>query len=196
MLEVTADPAGIAADWIAERLHRRRFGEMHLAVSGGSTPPAMFAALVQHRLDWSRLHIWQVDERCVPLDDERRNARQLGPFHEVGAVVHLLPDEWPTRLDVVHLGLGDDGHTASWPPGDPVVQSLRPVEEVGPFNGTKRWTLTPPVINAASHRMFLATGASKAPVIRRLLGADTSLPAAHAAKPYTIIADGPAASTR
>ena len=83
----------------------------------------------------------------------------------------LLPD----RFDVVHLGLGDDGHTASWPPGDPVIDDRRAVALSGEYNGRVRMTLTVPVVNAARHRLVLATGAAKAAIVERWLLHDHAL---------------------
>jgi 6-phosphogluconolactonase len=84
-------------------------------------------------------------------------------------------------LDLIHLGVGDDGHTASWPPGDPVVEAegegAPDVAVVGPFHGRRRMTLTPPAVNRARGVLWLVQGASKAPVVERLLAADPTLPA-------------------
>ena len=99
-------------------------------------------------------------------------------------------------LDVVHLGLGDDGHTASWPPGDPVVDITdRDVAVAGPFNGHLRLTLTVPAVNRARHLVVLVEGAAKAPVVRKLLDGDTSIPASHLRRSgITVLADEAAAS--
>jgi 6-phosphogluconolactonase/glucosamine-6-phosphate isomerase/deaminase len=82
----------------------------------------------------------------------------------------------PERFDVVHLGMGDDGHTASWPPGDPVVDSTRACEVTSEFNGRRRMTLTPRIINGARSRLVLTFGSSKAPMFARWLLRDPSLP--------------------
>jgi 6-phosphogluconolactonase/glucosamine-6-phosphate isomerase/deaminase len=83
----------------------------------------------------------------------------------------------PDRFDVVHLGLGDDGHTASWPPGDTsVLKSQRQVEITAEFRGFRRMTLTPLVVNAARARMVIASGAEKAPAVRKWLLRDRSIP--------------------
>jgi 6-phosphogluconolactonase/glucosamine-6-phosphate isomerase/deaminase len=99
----------------------------------------------------------------VTTVDARATARRYGAS---------LPD----RLDVVHLGLGDDGHTASWPPGHPVIDSDQQCEAIGEFNGFPRMTLTPPVVNAARSRLMLTYGESKAPMVRRWLLGDPSIP--------------------
>jgi 6-phosphogluconolactonase len=180
---------------IAER------GEAHVAVSGGSTPAPMFALLAATDLPWQSVHIWQVDERVAPDGDPARNARQLEPLQAAGAIVHLMRvaathlagaamdygGTLPRRLDVVHLGLGDDGHTASWPPGDPVVDTSAPCTVIGPYNGHLRMTLTPPVINAARARMLLIAGESKRSPLSRLVRRDASLPASRVQSDGTLI---------
>jgi 6-phosphogluconolactonase/glucosamine-6-phosphate isomerase/deaminase len=95
---------------------------------------------------------------------------------------------------VVHLGLGDDGHTASWPPGDPVVDSDRSCEVVGEFNGFERMTLTPPVVNAARCRLMLTFGASKAPMVQRWLLRDAALPVSRLRRSATWVMLDPAAA--
>jgi 6-phosphogluconolactonase/glucosamine-6-phosphate isomerase/deaminase len=82
----------------------------------------------------------------------------------------------PERFDIVHLGMGDDGHTASWPPGDPVIDSGRRVDISGEFNGRVRMTLTPVTVNRARMRLVLVTGAGKAPMVERWLAGDTTIP--------------------
>jgi 6-phosphogluconolactonase len=97
------------------------------------------------------------------------------------------------RLDVVHLGVGDDGHTASWPPGDPVVDATDDVSVVGPFNGRLRMTLTPPSVNRAGWIVWLIAGAAKAPVVARLLAGDPALPASRVRRhDVTLLADAAA----
>ncbi len=96
-------------------------------------------------------------------------------------------------LDVVHLGLGDDGHAASWPPGDPVVDAPGDVAVVGPFNGRLRMTLTPAAVNRAGWIVWLITGAAKAPVVARLLAGDPALPASRVRRTNaTLLADAAA----
>lgn len=195
--------AGRAAIWVAERLWSAVVarGEAHLAVSGGSTPLAMLESLAVLPLPWSQIHVWQVDERVAPDGDPSRNAGQLASLMSVGAMVHTMPvtaasladaavayaDALPLRLDVIHLGLGDDGHTASWPPGDPVAHAASPVAVVGPFNGQMRLTLTPLVVNAARSVVFLVAGAAKGPVLERLLVSDPTIPASIVRRSGTVI---------
>jgi 6-phosphogluconolactonase/glucosamine-6-phosphate isomerase/deaminase len=191
-LRVSDDPAGVAATSIARRLREayRRRGTASLALSGGSTAPAMIGALLAERVPWDWVTVWQVDERVAPDGHPDRNAGQMDGLP---CTVRLMPvtaadlraaaaryaRALPNRFDVVHLGVGDDGHTASWPPGDhEVLTSDRLVELVPPFNGRPRMTLTPHVVNGARSRLVLATGAAKRPVITRWLGGDRSLPIA------------------
>jgi 6-phosphogluconolactonase/glucosamine-6-phosphate isomerase/deaminase len=151
-----------------------------MAVSGGSTAPRMFGELATLDVPWRKVAIWQVDERVAPDGDPDRNANQLVTL---AAKHHLMPvtardliasaDRYarslPDRFDVVHLGMGSDGHTASWPPGDPVIVSREPVALSGEYQGRVRMTLTPPVINRARGRVVLVLGADKADALARWL---------------------------
>lgn len=161
-----------------------------MAVSGGGTAPPLFEALTHHDLAWDAISVWQVDERIVPDGHPERNASQLDVL---GARVHPMPvtasdldqaaraygEGLPERFDLVHLGLGGDGHTASWPPGDEsVVISQRPVEVIDEFNGFRRMTLTPKVVNAARTRMVLTMGSGPAEAVARWRSGDRSVPIA------------------
>ncbi|MGB9346179.1 MAG: 6-phosphogluconolactonase [Ilumatobacteraceae bacterium] len=204
---MSEDPAAAAGRWLARRIRdaARRRGEALIAVSGGSTAPPMFRALLDQNVPWDRLTIWQVDERVAPDGDPARNAVQLVPLP---CQVRLMPVTvadlaigarrygagLPERFDVVHLGLGSDGHTASWPPGDRVVDSERPCEAIGEFNGLARMTLTPPVVNAARSRLMLTLGASKAPMVARWLLRDPSIPANRVRRGATWLFLDPAAA--
>jgi 6-phosphogluconolactonase len=170
-------------------------GVAHVAFSGGSTPNIMFSALVDEDLPWSSINVYQVDERVAPDGHPERNATHLRtylldkvPIPESN--VHLMPvtdedlvaaaaryGELLPRLDVIHLGLGDDGHTASWPPGDPVVEAPEPVVMVGPFHGLQRMTITPVVATRARRSLFLVTGADKHDALVALLVGDAGIPA-------------------
>jgi 6-phosphogluconolactonase/glucosamine-6-phosphate isomerase/deaminase len=137
----------------------------------------MLAALAGERgVPWDVVDVWQVDERVAPDGDRDRNANQLpvlpGRHHLMPVTARDLrraasryAATLPARLDVIHLGMGPDGHTASWPPGDPVVDSERAVDLCGEFNGRVRMTLTPGAVNAASSRVVLVTGTDKASVV-------------------------------
>jgi 6-phosphogluconolactonase len=156
----------------------------------------MLVVLAAVDLDWEHVHVYQVDERVAPEGDPNRNATLLRrallePAPIPSENVHLLPvdaddldaaarqfgSELPV-LDVVHLGIGADGHTASWPPGDPVVSITdRLVAVVGPFNGHVRMTITPPAVDQAERVVFLVTGAAKRDALARVLRRDPSVPA-------------------
>ena len=183
------DPARSAGVWLAGRIRDavRRRGQASLAVSGGSSSPPMLAAFVASDVPWDRLIVWQVDERIAPDGDPARNAGQLADLPcrvrlmpvtsgDVRAAARRYGASLPERFDVVHLGLGDDGHTASWPPGDAVVDSNRPCEVTAEFNGRRRMTITPSVVNAARSRLVLTFGPSKAPMVSQWLLRDPSLP--------------------
>ncbi|MEZ5322083.1 MAG: 6-phosphogluconolactonase [Microthrixaceae bacterium] len=157
----------------------------HLAVSGGRAPWALFGELARFDLPWSRLHLWQVDERVAPDRDVDRNSVGLktsllaiAPIADSN--VHLMNVTEPDLdsaamayadeldhacggvLDIVHLGLGADGHTASWPPGDPVLDVAdRDVAVSGLYAGFVRMTLTVRCVNRARQRLFLVTGSDK-----------------------------------
>lgn len=183
-------PADRAAAWIARRLRdaTRRRGSASIALSGGSTAPAMIDALVADDVPWESVTVWQVDERIAPDGDDARNANQLAGLpctvrlmpvtvNDLRAGARRYATSLPDRLDVVHLGVGGDGHTASWPPDHPeVARSARDVECVPRFNGWERMTLTRRVINGARRRVVLATGASKRPIIEHWLLDDVQLP--------------------
>lgn len=161
-----------------------------MAVSGGSTAPPMLDALLELDVPWDRVAVWQVDERVAPDGDDARNANQLAALvdrcrvypmpvtaSDLRAAARRYASGLPERFDVVHLGVGDDGHTASWPPGRPEIPtSERAVELVDEFNGLPRMTLTESVVDRARARVVLATGERKRPVIERWLLGDTALP--------------------
>lgn len=189
-IRVGPDAAERAAVWIAGRLrdaHRRR-GTASLALSGGSTAPPMIAALLAQPVPWDTTTVWQVDERIAPDGDPARNAGQLADLPcrvrpmpvtatDLRRAARRYGAALPERLDVVHLGLGDDGHTASWPPGDDgPIQSDRSVELVGEFHGLPRMTLTRHVVNHARSRAVLTVGSGKRAMVERWLLGDRSLP--------------------
>ena len=203
-IRVSAEPAVDAAHWLARRLGDavRRRGEATLALSGGSTAPAMIRALLDRSapaLPWDAVAVWQVDERVAPDGHPARNAGQLAGLP---CRVHLMPvtagdlraaarryaASLPERFDVVHLGLGADGHTASWPPGQPgIITSSRPVELVDEFNGWRRMTLTGNVVNGARSRFVLAQGADKRPAATRWLERDAALPVTAVRRTGTVV---------
>lgn len=205
-VRVSDTPADHAGVWLSRRLRDavRRRGSASLAVSGGSSAPPLFDALLAADVPWEHITVWQVDERIAPDGDPGRNAGQLDLIPtsvklmpvtavDLRAAARRYGSGLPERFDVVHLGLGDDGHTASWPPGDPVVDSDRPCELVGDFNGFPRMTLTPSVVNRARCRLVLTFGRSKAPMIARWLLGDTGLPVDRLRRSATLVFVDPAA---
>lgn len=205
-MRIAPDPvaaADEAAAWTASQLRNavRRRGGASLAVSGGRTPANMFAALATLDVPWDSVTVYQVDERVAPDGDTARNASLLDLLpvrpsnrrlmavtaRDRRAAVNRYATSLPERIDVVHLGLGDDGHTASWPPGDPVIDADVPVALCAEYRGYVRMTLTPVAVNAARHRLVLVTGADKAgPVCGWLLG-DTSLPVHRVHRADTVV---------
>ena len=187
-----ASTADAAARSLARRIGDavRRRGRADIAVSGGRTPAAMFVVMVDLTIPWHDLHIWQIDERVAPDGDPDRNLGLLAVLPMPATNVHAMgvseenlvrsasayASGLPSRFDVVHLGLGGDGHTASWPPGDPVIDSSASVAITEPYKGRVRMTLTPSVVNSARSRLVVATGADKAVPFRQWLLEDRSVP--------------------
>ena len=186
-------------------------GRAAIAVSGGSTAPPLLDALAGADLPWESIDFFQVDERVAPDGDPARNANALpavpGRHHlmpvtdpDIEAAARRYADELPERFDVVHLGVGPDGHTASWPPGDPVIDDTHPVALSEEYQGHVRMTLTPPVVDAARARVVLVVGIDKAHAIAEWLGghADPStLPIARVpGTETTLVLDSAAASQR
>lgn len=191
----TDDLATVAARWVATHLTQAvdRSGTATMAVSGGTTPWAMFTVLATMAVPWDRLTLFQVDERIAPDGDPARNLTHLlaalgdRPAHVVPMPV-AEPDAvraaatyqalLPERFDLVHLGLGADGHTASLVPGDPVVDVTdRLVAVTGPYQGHRRMTLTRPALARAGQLLWLVAGADKASALHRLLTGDRGIPA-------------------
>lgn len=182
------------------------------AVSGGRTPWAMFAALAG-RLPWERVTIFQVDERIAPDGDPDRNLTQLQRslppggaadvrampvwMEDVDAAAALYAEALPAQLDLVHLGLGPDGHTASLVPGDAVLAVQdRDVALTGVYQGRQRMTLTYPALNRARQILWLVTGDDKVDALRRLRAGDGSIPASWIATENAhILADAAAAGS-
>lgn len=208
----TADQAAeIGADVVARSITDacRRRGVAHVAFSGGSTPAAMLAILATMELPWAALQIYQVDERIVADEDPRRNLHLLHALDVAPGQLHVMPvtasdprraaaryaAQLPLRLDLVHLGLGDDGHTASWPPGDQVVDDPGAVAVSGEYRGTQRMTLTAGPVNGARRRLVLVAGADKARPLAAWLGGRSGLPIERVRRTNTVVvADRPAAA--
>jgi 6-phosphogluconolactonase len=172
----------------------------------------MFAAL-SGRMPWEKVTIFQVDERIAPDGDPDRNLRQLQRSLPQGeaADVRALPvwaedldaaaavyaKSLPERLDLVHLGLGPDGHTASLVPGDPVLDVVdRDVAVTGVYQGRQRMTLTYPPLNRARRILWLVTGEDKVDALARLRSGDQSIPAGRISTANAhVVADAAAAGS-
>jgi 6-phosphogluconolactonase len=203
------DWADAAADRLAAAVNRsvERSGQCHLALSGGTTPAPVYAALAGRELPWNRIHIWQTDERVSPVAHERAwhtidrfllARRPLPPQHlHPFAIDGQTPEETAARyshevrahlgggaLDVAFLGLGRDGHTASIFESRPADGRPAPAAiPSGPYEGCRRVTLTESFLAAARERMIAATGAGKADAVRALLdGPPTAAPMVEAAR--------------
>ena len=183
-------------------------GSFVMAVSGGHTPWLMLRALVHEDVPWGAVHLVQVDERVAPAGDPDRNLTHLlESLPELDSLssdrIHAMPVEAPDLelaaaqyatvlnqiagsppvLDLVHLGLGPDGHTASLVPGDPVLDVTdADVAISGVYQKRRRMTLTYPIINRARRVLWLVTGKDKAEMVRRLRDGDTSIPAGRVQK--------------
>ena len=207
-VEVLDDPEAVAqraAELIAQNARDAitARGRFLMAVSGGRTPWIMLRALADEQLPWEKVHIFQVDERIAPAGDPDRNLTHLresllehAPLAEQN--LHPMPVEDansesgaaqysktlqeiagdPPVLDLVHLGMGPDGHTASLIPGDPVLSVTdRDVATTGVYQGRRRMTMTYPVLNRARKILWLITGADKQEAFRKMRVADPSIPA-------------------
>lgn len=204
-VRLAATPQGAADDaaaWVAARAvaaidHTGRFV---WAVSGGSTPALFLEALAtHHRVDWSAVHLFQVDERIAAAGSPDRNDTMIRDrfvdhvpavnYHPMpveaddlgSAIVDHLTDlerltDTPARLDLIQLGLGDDGHTASLVPGDPVLDATGDLAVTAEYKGTRRLTMTAPLLNRAHERLFLVTGANKDDALGRLAEGDPGIP--------------------
>jgi 6-phosphogluconolactonase len=207
----------IAADARAAVSLRGRF---IMAVSGGRTPWLMLRALAGEQLPWENVHVFQVDERVAPEGDPDRNLTHLresllARAPQLPGRIYAMPVEAadlnraaqqyaatlqnvassPSVLDLVHLGLGPDGHTASLVPGDPVLDVINAdVTVTRPYQGRRRMTLTFPIINRARRVLWLVTGRGKVEALVRLRDRDPSIPASRVRQDRALIlADRPAA---
>lgn len=201
-------------------------GQFVFAVSGGSTP-RRFLGELGHRsdLDWTRVHLFQVDERVAPDGDAARNATMLNEalFTQEFLASRALAGVWlmpvtagdldaaaaqyaramdkvtgsPVVFDLVQLGLGDDGHTASLVPGDPVLDVTgRDVAVTDDYRGHRRMTLTWPVLDRAKELLWVIAGESKRDALGRYLDNDPSIPATLPTQARaTVLADAAAYGT-
>ena len=195
-------------------------GRFVMAVSGGHTPWLMLRELAKAVVPWQAVDIVQVDERVAPPGDPDRNLTHLresllnharisaGQIHqmpvesadlEAAATTYAMTLQQiagaPPVLDLVHLGLGPDGHTASLVPGDPVLTvEDADVAITGVYQGRRRMTLTYPIINRSRRVLWVVTGSDKTPALRRLLDGDASIPAGRVRRQSAlVIADHAAA---
>jgi 6-phosphogluconolactonase len=188
-------------------------GCFSLAVSGGHTPWIMLRALAEEDVPWEGVHIFQIDERVAPAGDPDRNLSHLqesllqhAPLRP--EQIHAMPVEAddleaaanryalvlsdvagsPPVLDVAHLGLGPDGHTASLVPGDPALNVTdKDVAITGIYQGRRRMTLTYPVINRARQVLWIVTGSEKVEMLRRLREDDESIPAGRVRRDHALL---------
>jgi 6-phosphogluconolactonase len=192
--------ARIAAEARAAVAERGRFV---MAVSGGHTPWVMLRELAKDDVPWKNVHLAQVDERVAPAGDPDRNLTHLheslleeapippeqiyampvestdleAAAKQYAATLARIAGSSPV-LDLVHLGLGPDGHTASLVPGDPVLEvNDADVAVTGIYQGRRRLTLTYPVLNRARRILWLVTGHDKVGMLVRLREGDPSIPA-------------------
>jgi 6-phosphogluconolactonase len=207
-IEVFADADSVAREAAAiiaaeARAAGAARGSFVMAVSGGHTPWVMLRALAGEQLPWESVHVVQVDERVAPAGHPDRNLTHLrasllehAPLRP--GQIHAMPVDWPDLdtavaryasilrqlagsppvLDLAHLGLGPDGHTASLVPGDPVLDVTdADVALTGVYQGRRRMTLTYPILNRSRRVLWLVTGSEKAGMLARLRNGDPSIPA-------------------
>ena len=218
-----ADAAAVeAARFIADEARRAvaERGRFSVALSGGRTPWRMLRALAGEDLPWQAIDVFQTDERVAPAGDPDRNLTQLRECLGAAAErIQPMPVEAqdldgaaadyaetlariagrPPLLDLVHLGLGLDGHAASLVPGDPALGvDYAEVALTRRYRGRRRMTLTLPILNRARGILWLIAGADKAEPLARLLDRDKAIPAAriHAGNAVVIADEAAAASLR
>jgi len=203
--------AAIIADDARAAISSR--GRFVIAVSGGRTPWLMLRAFADEQLPWEGVHVVQVDERVAPPGDPERNLAHLreslldhAPL--LSEQIHAMPVEAPDLngaarqyaatlrevagsppvLDLVHLGLGPDGHTASLVPGDPVLNVTdADVAVTNPYQGRRRMTLTFPIINRSRRVLWLVTGREKADMLVRFNACDPSIPASRVRRDRALV---------
>jgi 6-phosphogluconolactonase len=199
-LEVLEDADAVhrrGAEVIAEaaRADISERGHFALAVSGGRDPWPMFSQLEEFELDWTRIEIFQVDERVAPAGSDQRNLTHLVESLSIGAQGSIRPmpvtdddleaaaDRYaaslPEALGSAHLGIGPDGHTASLVPGDPVLEitDKRVAVTTVEYEGARRMTLTYPELHRVRSLLWVVTGEEKVDALRKLLARDPSIPA-------------------
>lgn len=216
-LEVAPDATGAAirvAALIAERARATAERGRVFSLALSKSPPELLRTLHDADLTWPSIRVYQVDERVAPTGHADRNLTHMleelpAAAHEsirpmpVGnpeleAAAERYAAELPAQLDLVHLGLGTDGHTASLVPGDPVLDVFdRVVAVTDEYQGRRRLTLTYPALDAAREIVWLVTGASKREPLSRLLARDSSIPAARVSNDrQRVVADNAAVEPR
>jgi 6-phosphogluconolactonase len=213
--------AAMIAEYAWEAISAR--GSFIMAVSGGHTPWVMLRRLADSFIPWRAVHIVQVDERVAPAGHADRNLTHLreslldhSPLPpdqvyampvesaDLGAAAAHYTESLrkiagePPILDVVHLGLGPDGHTASLVPDDPVLAvDDADVGLTGLYQGRRRMTLTYPILNRARRVLWIVTGSDKAGMVNRLLDGDRGIPAGRVSGDRALLlADSAAAGQR
>jgi len=207
-MEILSDPEVVAQEAAARIAAEARAavaerGVFVMAVSGGHTPWVMLRALAGQDIPWAKVYVAQVDERVAPAGDPDRNLTHLRESLLQHALllpeqIYAMPVESsdlqsaavqyaavlakiagsPPVLDLVHLGLGPDGHTASLVPGDPVLEiNNADIGVTGIYQGRRRMTMTFPIINRARQVLWLITGEEKVGMLARLREGDRSIPA-------------------
>jgi len=206
-LRAAALIAAAARDAVEQR------GKFVMAVSGGHTPWVMLRALAHEQVPWDKLQVFQIDERIAPDEDPDRNLTRLresllshaplDPDH-----IHAMPVTSsnidhaardyarelerivgnPPVLDLAHLGMGPDGHTASLVPGDPVLSvEDRDVALTGIYQGRRRMTLTYPILNRSRRILWVITGSEKVAMLPRLRAGDPSIPSGRISRHQALI---------
>jgi 6-phosphogluconolactonase len=205
--------AGAAFTAAAARAAVAARGRFIMAISGGRTPWMMLRLLADEQIPWDGVHVVQVDERVAPDGDPDRNLTHLRESLLAHCPlppeqVHAMPVESadleaarrqyaltlqqvagsPPVLDLAHLGLGPDGHTASLVPGDPVLDVTdADVALTGPYQGRRRMTLTYPMLNRSRRILWLVTGGEKAEMLSRLRAGDRSIPAGRIDQHHAVV---------
>jgi 6-phosphogluconolactonase len=195
--ETAEELATAAASFVASRVRdlegREPDHRFTFALSGGKSPWLMFDQLAKLDVEWTATEIYQVDERVVPEDSDLRNLKSLRaslkgidvtifPMDVENDDLELATREYaaalPDRFDLIHLGVGPDGHCASLVPGDAVLEVTdRLVALSGPYQDTMRMTLTYPALERADQLLWLIAGEDKRDALAKLLAEDPTIPA-------------------